>query len=81
MNISFDHLIKESVLNDLSWFQEEFDFLFKLNKKQFSKKELKIGTQIIENLTKVVNIDDEETLINSLALALSNIENRFPDFF
>ncbi|MFX0073273.1 MAG: hypothetical protein ACFFAO_19510 [Candidatus Hermodarchaeota archaeon] len=81
MNISFEHLIKESVLSDLSWFQEEFDFLFKLDKNQFSENELKVGTKIIEYLTKVVNVNDGEILLNSLSLVLSNIENRFPDFF
>ncbi|MHA1294313.1 MAG: hypothetical protein ACTSQJ_16820 [Promethearchaeota archaeon] len=83
MNISVDYekLLEETLLEELNWFEEEFDSLFEKKIDNYSKQDLNIGTKILDNLTKKINNLNNEKLIHFLAKTLNNIERKYPHFF
>jgi len=82
MNQSYDYdkILKKSLEADLQWFEEEFDQIFK-SKSKFTKQEINMANQILEMLTKITNIYNNEQLLYSLARILNELEKKYPVFF
>ncbi len=82
MNQSYDYdqILKKSLDADLLWFEEEFDQIFK-SKIKFTKQEINMANQILEMLTKITNIYNNEQLLYPLARILNSLEKKYPAFF
>jgi len=76
----YDSILRESVQNDLFWYEQEFDLIFR-NKKEFALKDLKLANLILEKLIKILSIYQNEQLLDSFALTINNIKRKYPAFF
>ena len=82
MNQRFDYdsILKESLKDDLFWFEEEFDLIFK-NKKKFSNQDLNLANLFLKKLIKILSVCQNEQLLDSLASTIINIKRKYPEFF
>ncbi|MFW9898692.1 MAG: hypothetical protein ACFFDO_05470 [Candidatus Thorarchaeota archaeon] len=80
MYSDYDGILKESLIQDVHWYEEEFDLIFK-NKNNYTVKDLQLANLILEKLAKILGICQSEQLMDSLASTINNIKKRYPDFF
>lgn len=76
----YDGILKESMIQDFHWYEEEFNLIFK-NKNKCTVKDLQLANLILEKLAKILSICQSEQLMDSLTSIISNIKKRYPDFF
>lgn len=83
MNINGDYegLIESSLKEELTWLEEEFNFLFKFKKDQYTKEEITMGSMILDNVVNNIKNNNSEELLNLLAITLNKIEHTYPAFF
>ena len=83
MNVSGDYegLIESSLKEELTWLEEEFNFLFKFKKEEYTKEELSMGSMILDNVIDNIKTNNSEELLNLLAITLNKLEHSYPDFF
>ncbi|MFW9879614.1 MAG: hypothetical protein ACFFG0_41590 [Candidatus Thorarchaeota archaeon] len=85
MNLSGDYekILEENLKDDLEWLEQEFEFLFKQKKlrNSYTKDDISIGNQILDNIIDNIKINKSEQLLNLLATTLNRIEQTFPEFF
>ncbi|MCK4778919.1 MAG: hypothetical protein KAT57_01965 [Candidatus Lokiarchaeota archaeon] len=76
----FERILQDNLKAELEWLEEEFEMFFK-NKKEVSKEEISLGNQILDNVIDAIKTNDNEDLLNLLAITLNKIEHDFPEFF
>lgn len=76
----YDSILRESIQNDLFWYEQEFDLIFR-NKKEFLLKDLNLANLILEKLIKILSICQNEQLLDSFALTINKIKRKYPAFF
>ena len=76
----YDGFLKESLIKEFHWYEEEFDLIFK-NKKNCTIKDFKLANLILEKLGKIVCIFQSDQLLDTLASTISNIKRKYPNFF
>lgn len=85
MNVSADYnrIIEDDLKDEIEWLEEEFDMLFRQKKIRqcYSKNDISIGNQILDNIVETVRSNKNEELLNLLALTLNKIEKTYPEFF
>ena len=83
MNTSgnYEKLLEDNLKEELTWLEEEFNFLFKSKKDKYTKNDYKTGTMILDNVIDNIKTNNSEELLNLLALTLNKIEHAFPSFF
>lgn len=83
MNLKIDdqNLIKKEFKQKLSWFEEEFDMIFKNKTHNYTKNDLKLANEILDKLSETINEYRNEKLLFDLVSTLNNIERKHPEFF
>lgn len=85
MNLSADYekLLEDNLKNDLEWLQEEMNMLFKqkMLKHCYSKDDISLGNQILDNVIDNIKANNNEQVLNLLAITLNSLEKQFPEFF
>jgi len=85
MNLSGDYekILEDNLKDELEWLMEEFEFLFKqkMLKHCYTKDDISIGNQILDNLIDSIKTNKSEGLLNLLAITLNSLEKQFPEFF
>jgi len=76
----YDGFLKESLIEEFHWHEEEFDLIFK-NKKKYTVKDFQIANLILEKLGKILSSFQSDRLLETLASKISNIKRKYPDFF
>ncbi|TET60169.1 MAG: hypothetical protein E3J52_04470 [Promethearchaeota archaeon] len=76
----YERILQDNLKSELDWLVDEFEMLFK-NKKEVSKEEISLGNQILDNVIDNIKTNDNEDLLNLLAITLNKIEHDFPEFF
>ena len=76
----YERILQDNLKSELDWLVDEFEMLFK-NKKEVSKEEISLGNQILDNVIDNIKTNNNEDLLNLLAITLSKIEHDFPEFF
>lgn len=76
----FERILQDNLKAELEWLEEEFEMFFK-NKKEVSKEDISLGNQILDNVIDSIKANNDEELLNLLAITLNKIEHDFPDFF
>ena len=83
MNISGDYekLLEDNLRDELTWLEEEFNFLFKPKRENYTNHDLSLGTKILDNVIDNIKTNKSEELLNLLAMTLNKIEHTYPQFF
>lgn len=85
MNPSGDYekILEDTLKDELEWLEQEFEFLFKQKKLKhcYTKDDISIGNQILDNVIDSIKTNKSEQLLNLLAITLNSIEKQFPEFF
>lgn len=85
MNLSGDYekILEDNLKDELGWLLQEFEFLFKqkMLKNCYTKDDISIGNQILDNVIDNIKTNKSEELINLLGITLNRIEKQFPEFF
>ncbi|MFX1374812.1 MAG: hypothetical protein ACFFA0_03265 [Promethearchaeota archaeon] len=85
MNLSGDYekILEDNLKNELEWLEQEFELLFKQKKLKhcYTKEDISIGNQILDNVIENIRNNNSEQLLNLLAITLNKIEHTFPEFF
>lgn len=76
----YERILQDNLKSELDWLVDEFEMLFK-NKKEVSKEEISLGNQILDNVIDNIKTNNNEELLNLLAITLNKIEHDFPEFF
>jgi len=85
MNLSGDYekILEDNLKEKLEWLEQEFEFLFKqkMLKHSYTKDDISIGNQILDNVIDSIKTNKSAELLNLLAITLNSLEKQFPEFF
>ena len=85
MNLSGDYekILEDNCKEELEWLVQEFEFLFKqkMLRHCYTKDDISIGNQILDNVIDSIKISKSEGLLDLLTNTLNRIEQTFPEFF
>ncbi|MBY8984340.1 MAG: hypothetical protein KGD65_04675 [Candidatus Lokiarchaeota archaeon] len=81
VNGDYEELLESSLKEELTWLEEEFNFLFKSKREKYTKDELTMGSMILDNVIDNIKTNNSEELLSLLAITLNKIEHTFPEFF
>ncbi|MBY8989729.1 MAG: hypothetical protein KGD58_03160 [Candidatus Lokiarchaeota archaeon] len=85
MNLTADYekLLEDNLKEELEWVVQEFQMLFKqkMLKQCYSKDDISLGNQILDNVIDNIKTNENEELLNLLGTTLNSIEKQFPEFF
>jgi len=79
----YEKILEDNLKEELEWLEQEFEFLFKQKrlKNSYTKEDISIGNQILDNIIDNIKLNKSEELLNLLAMTLNKIEQTFPEFF
>ena len=82
MTVSGDYekIIEDNLKDELEWLEEELSILFK-DKKSYSNNDIIIGNYVIDNVIDNIRSNDNEVILNLLAITLNKIEQTYPRLF
>ncbi len=80
-NGDYEELLESSLKEELTWLEEEFNFLFKSKRNKLTKEDLNMGLMILDNVINSIKTNNSQELLNLLAITLNKIEHTFPEFF
>ena len=80
-SISYRGVLQKNFQEELHWYEEEFDIMFKNKHEGFTKQDLEIGNQILNHLTEIINIYHHENFLQQLIGILNDLERKYPSFF
>jgi sugar-specific transcriptional regulator TrmB len=83
MSLNFDeyNLLKKEFREKLSWFEQEFDLIFKNKTRHYTREDIKLANEILDKLSETINQYKDEKLLFDVISTLNNIERRYPEFF
>lgn len=83
MNVSgdYDKILEDTLKKELEWLEQEFELLFRPKKEKYTKNDISMGNQILDNVIDCIKTNPNEELLNLLAITLNKIEQAFPEFF
>ena len=73
--------IREEFKEKLSWFEEEFDLIFRKKARNYTRKEIRLAYNLLNKLTDTINEYRDTSLISPLVSTLNAIERKHPEFF
>jgi hypothetical protein len=74
----FEELLEDQILHDLNWVKEEFEFLFKFKNNTYTKNDIALANNIIDNLIKSLNGNISDRLVDLLSETIEGIERTYP---
>lgn len=77
----YERILQDNLKSELEWLEEEFEYLFKGKKEKYSQEDISLGNQILDNVIDAIKTNDNEDLLNLLAITLNKIEQSYPEFF
>ena len=77
----YDELLEDSLIEELEWLKEEFEFLFKSEKYCSTEKDKQLANQIIENILKKLDFSGDNRINELLIKTLETLHFNFPDLF
>ncbi len=77
----YENMLKDSLIQKLSWLEEEFSFIFNSKKRNYSQKDRDLANQIIKNITKSANYSESVRMKELLTDTLKSIKNTYPELF
>ena len=77
----YERILQDNLKSELEWLEEEFEYLFKGKKEKYSQEDISLGNQILDNVIDAIKTNDNEDLLNLLAITLNKIEHDLPEFF
>lgn len=85
MNLTADYekILEDNVKEELEWLEAELSLLFKqkMLRGKYSKDDISLGNQILDNVIENIKTNESEELLSLLAITLNSIEKQFPEFF
>ena len=82
MTVSADYekILEDNLIEELEWLEEELSILFK-DKKNYTKDDISLGNSILDNVIDSIRSNNNEDVLNFLAITLNKIEQTYPRFF
>lgn len=77
----YENMLKDSLIQKLSWLEEEFHFLFNFKKRNYSQKDRDLANLIIKNVTESVNSSEGVRMRELLIDTLKSIKSIYPELF
>lgn len=77
----YENMLKDSLIQKLSWLEEEFNFLFNFKKRHYSQKDRTLANQIIDNITESVNSTENVRMKQLFINTLKSIKSIYPELF
>ncbi|MFX1363766.1 MAG: hypothetical protein ACFFCE_08840 [Promethearchaeota archaeon] len=77
----YEKIIEDNLRDELEWLIEEFDQLFKEKKEKYTREDITIANQILDQVIDGIKTNNSEELLNLLAMTLNKIESTYPEFF
>ena len=77
----YENTLREELVQNLNWLEEEFSFLFNSKKHKFSQQEKALANQIIENISECVNSFRDLELNELLISTVKSIRSIYPALF
>lgn len=77
----YNKIFEESIKQELEWHLTEIHEILGPKKNNLSKKDIEIGSQIINTLTNNFNFMGSDSLIVRFAKIIDNIKIEYPELF
>ena len=77
----YENMLKDSLIQKLSWLKEEFNYLFKNKKRNYSQKDKDLANQIIKDITESVDHSESVRMKELLLDTLKSIKSIYPKLF
>jgi hypothetical protein len=76
----YEKILEDNLRDDLEWLEREFKLLFQY-KKIKTKDDISMGNHILDQFIDNIKSNNNEEVLNLLAITLNRIEESFPEFF
>ena len=77
----YESTLREELVHNLNWLEEEFSFLFNSKKHKFSQEEKALANQIIDNISDCVRSLRDLELNELLTSTVNSIRSIYPALF
>jgi hypothetical protein len=77
----FENMLKDSLIQELSWLEEEFSIIFNPKKRKYSQKDKDLANQIIKDITESVKSSESVRMKELLIDTLKSIKSIYPELF
>lgn len=77
----YESTLRETLIQNLNWLEEEFSFHFNSEKHKFTQKEKALANQIIRNISECVNCLRDLELNELLISTIKSIRSIYPALF
>ena len=74
----FDNMIETNVIQELEWLREEFDFLFRFKKNNFTEKDRELSNKILETIIDKYSGTLDDKIVDLLSKSIELIEDNYP---
>ena len=78
MGDHLEHLLEDSITEELSWLREEFDFLFRFKRNKFSQQDIILANNIIDSIISRYNGNIDDKLVDLLSSIIESIVASYP---
>jgi len=76
----YEKVLEDTLKEDLEWLENEFTLLFRY-KQIKTKADIQLGNKILDSVIDNIKSNNNEEVLNLLAITLNRIEQSFPEFF
>ena len=77
----YERILQDNLKDELDWLLDEFEVLFKNKKDKYSREDISIGNQILDQIIDGIRANNNEEVLNLLAITINRIESTYPEFF
>jgi len=75
---NLDDLIEDNIADELLWLREEFDFLFRFKKNNYTKSDNNLANRIIESTISRLSGNIDDKLVDLLSNVIESIVSTYP---
>ena len=75
---NLDDLIEDTIADELLWLREEFDFLFRFKKNNYSEMDNDLANNIIESTISRLSGNIDDKLVDLLSNVIESVVSTYP---
>lgn len=77
----YERILQDNLKDELDWLLDEFEVLFRNKKNKYSREDISLGNQILDRVVDNIKANNDEEVLNLLAITINKIEKEYPTFF
>ncbi len=80
-DLDFEDLLDDFILDELEWLANEFNYLFKLKRNNYTDGDIKLANQLLEKISNVSFISDNSRALELVSWTIKKIKSEYFELF